>query len=73
MATPKSVGRNLSSREIKPDFKSVQLFKDQLLGIGSYGVVYKAKCGDLLCAAKKIHETLLDPTAEQLVSAPSAD
>ena len=46
-------------------FKTVQLFKDQTLGIGSYGKVCKAKCDDLLCAAKLIHKTLFDPTAEQ--------
>ena len=49
-------------------FKSVQLFKDQVLGIGSYGKVCRAKCDELLCAAKLIHETLFDPTAEQLVA-----
>ena len=43
-------------------FKNVQLFKDQSLGIGSYGAVCKAKCDDLLCAAKIIHPTLFDPT-----------
>ena len=48
-------------------FKTVQLFKDQTLGIGSYGKVCRAKCDDLLCAAKLIHETLFDPTAQQLV------
>ena len=42
-------------------FKSVQLLKDQSLGIGSYGAVCKAKCDDLLCAAKIIHPTLFDP------------
>ena len=46
-------------------FKSVQLLKDQSLGIGSYGAVCKAKCDDLLCAAKIIHPTLFDPTALQ--------
>ena len=50
-------------------FKAVQLFKDQVLGIGSYGKVCKAKCDDLLCAAKLIHETLFDPTAQQLIAA----
>ena len=30
--------------------------------------VYPAKCDDLLCAAKLIHETLLDPTAQQLIA-----
>ncbi len=45
------------------EFKSVQLLKDQSLGIGSYGAVCKAKCDDLLCTAKIIHPTLFDPTA----------
>ena len=49
-------------------FKTVHLFKDQTLGIGSYGKVCKAKCDDLLCAAKLIHETLFDPTAHQLIA-----
>ena len=57
MATPQAVG-----------FKAIQLFKDQVLGIGSYGKVFRAKCNELLCAAKLIHETLFDPTAEQLVA-----
>ena len=47
-------------------FQTVQLFKDQILGIGSYGKVCKAKCDDLNCAAKLIHETLFDPCAQQL-------
>ena len=49
-------------------FKTIQLLKDQTLGIGSYGKVCKAKCDDLLCAAKLIHETLFDPTAHQLIA-----
>ena len=52
----------------KIGFKTIQLFKDQTLGIGSYGKVCKAKCDDLLCAAKLIHETLFDPTAHQLIA-----
>ena len=47
----------------KIGFKTVILFKDETLGIGSYGAVCKAKCDDLLCAAKIIHPTLFDPTA----------
>ena len=43
-------------------FKNIQLFKDLSLGIGSYGTVCKAKCDDLLCAAKIIHPTLFNPT-----------
>ena len=42
-------------------FKNVELLKDQILGIGSFGAVYKAKCGGLICAAKIIHPTLVDP------------
>ena len=53
---------------LKYQFKSVQLLKDQSLGIGSYGAVCKAKCDDLLCAAKIIHPTLFDPTALQQVT-----
>ena len=47
----------------KIGFKTIVLFKDQTLGIGSYGSVCMAKCDDLLCAAKIIHPTLFDPTA----------
>ena len=53
-------------------FKSVQLFKDQTLGIGSYGKVCRAKCDELICAAKLIHETLFDPMA-QLQIAPQRE
>ena len=49
-------------------FKSVQIFKDQTLGIGSYGKVCRAKCDDLICAAKLIHETLFDPMAQLQIS-----
>ena len=49
-------------------FKTVHLLKDQVLGIGSYGKVYKAECDGLLCAAKVMHETLFDPTAQQLIA-----
>ena len=48
-------------------FRTVQLSKAQSLGIGSYGVVCKARCDDLPCAAKIIHPTLVDPTARALV------
>ena len=48
-------------------FKTVHLYKDQTLGIGSYGKVCKAKCDDLICAAKIMHETLFDPATSKLV------
>ena len=38
-------------------FRSVELLKNQRLGIGSYGSVCKAQCDDLLCAAKILHPT----------------
>ena len=49
-------------------FKSIVLFKDQSLGIGSYGAVCKAQCDDLLCAAKIIHPTLFDPSVSYQIS-----
>ena len=36
----------------KIGFKTITLYKEQTLGIGSYGAVCKAKGDDLLCAAK---------------------
>ena len=54
-------------QEKRIGFKTVNLFKDQILGIGSYGKVCRAECDGLLCAAKLIHETLFDPTAQQLI------
>ena len=48
-------------------FKNVEILADQILGIGSYGKVCKAKCDDLLCAAKIIHPTLFDPIAHQQI------
>ena len=47
-------------------FKTVQLLKDQSLGIGSYGAVCKAICDDLVCAAKIIHPIFFDPSASQI-------
>ncbi|XP_064395064.1 uncharacterized protein LOC135342294 [Halichondria panicea] len=45
----------------KTRFQNVRLLKDQTLGKGAYGSVYKAKCDHLLCAAKVIHEWLTQP------------
>ena len=58
----------MARQQKKIGFKSVQLLNGQILGIGSYGKVCKAECDGLLCAAKIIHETLFDPTAQQLVA-----
>ena len=43
-------------------YQSFHINKSQLLGHGSYGAVYKAKCDQLPCAAKLLHPTILDPT-----------
>ena len=42
-------------------YNSFTIDKDQLLGHGSYGAVYKAMCDQLPCAAKILHQTILDP------------
>ena len=54
-------------------FDRVQILKDEdsELGVGSYGAVYKAKCDDLLCAAKILHRALFqtnDPGARDVLS-----
>ena len=41
-------------------YQNFIVFKDQLLGRGSYGTVYKAMCDNLPCAAKILHPTLVD-------------
>ena len=54
----------MAQPEKKHNFNTVRVLKDQMLGIGSFGKVCRAKCDDLLCAAKLIHETLFGPTAQ---------
>ena len=39
-------------------YHNIQLYKSENLGSGSYGGVCKAKCDELLCAAKIMHPTL---------------
>ena len=39
-------------------FKNVQLLKNETLGTGSYGAVCKAKCDQLICAAKLLYPVL---------------
>ena len=63
MATQSQPTTDISS--ITTSFKSIQLFKEETLGIGAYGKVCRAKCDNLPCAVKIIHETLFDPMAEQ--------
>ena len=53
-------------------FRNIQLVKteEHSLGIGSYGAVYRAKCDQLVCAAKVLHPILFqtrDPAAYRIV------
>ena len=40
-------------------FQKIHIFRDQPLGTGSYGMVCKAQCDELLCAAKLLHPTIM--------------
>ena len=42
-------------------YQNFTILKDQILGQGAYGAVYKAKCDQLMCAAKVLHATIVDP------------
>ena len=41
-------------------YHSIELYKSESIGSGSYGGVCKAKCDGLLCGAKIMHPTLFD-------------
>ena len=41
-------------------YKTFHIEKNNPLGHGSYGAVYKAKCDQLPCAAKILHPILVD-------------
>ena len=47
------------SSSLKFTYNVVTVDRSSPLGSGSYGTVYKAKCDELHCAAKVIHEALL--------------
>lgn len=40
------------------NYGPVEIYYDKPLGVGSYGKVWMAKCGQLPCAAKLLHDTL---------------
>ena len=52
-----------SEKEIT--FRNVQLLKNETLGTGSYGLVCKAKCDQLICAAKLIFSVLFQIQAPE--------
>ena len=41
-------------------YGAVEVYSEETLGVGSYGKVCKAKCGQLPCAAKLLHDTMFD-------------
>ena len=41
-------------------YQIVRIIKTSSLGVGSYGVVYRAMCDELPCAAKILHPTLFE-------------
>lgn len=48
------------SEEREYKFRQVTIIKEENLGKGAYGVVYKAKCDELICAAKYLHPIFFD-------------
>ena len=42
-------------------YGDIEIYVKETLGVGSYGKVCKAKCGQLPCAAKLLHDTINDP------------
>ena len=72
VATAKSTGSLVDMAHLQGGFRNIQLVKAQetSLGIGSYGAVYRAKCDQLVCAAKVLHPILFqtrDPSAYRIV------
>ena len=41
-------------------YGAVEIYNEETLGVGSYGKVYKAKCGQLPAAVKLLHDTMFD-------------
>ena len=51
-------------------YSDVEVYSEETLGVGSYGKVCKAKCGQLPCAAKLLHDTMFgtnDPGISKFV------
>ena len=51
-------------------YGAVEVYSEETLGVGSYGKVCKAKCGQLPCAAKLLHDTMFstnDPGIRKFV------
>ena len=50
----------MSFKDKKFSHGDLEIYYDKHLGIGAYGKVCKAKCGQLLCAAKLLHDTMFE-------------
>ena len=51
-------------------YGDVEIYVEEILGVGSYGKVCKAKCGQLPCGAKLLHDTMFgtnDPGISKFV------
>ena len=63
------MARDTSSvRELS--YGAVEVYSEETLGVGSYGKVCKAKCGQLPCAAKLLHDTMFgtnDPGTNKFI------
>ena len=53
------------SKQLQAEGQDLQLFHDETLGSGAYGVVCKAKLNELPCAAKLLHRVLFHPTIQR--------
>ena len=58
------------AQQLEPTFgfRATQFLKDQVLGIGSYGQVCRARCDNLTCAAKVLHQHLFDPKVQHRIA-----
>ena len=52
-------GSTSESDEYQSQFKNVKIFQNDCLGSGAYGVVRKAVCDQLPCAAKLLHQSFV--------------
>ena len=53
------------SERLQAEGQDLQLFRDETLGSGAYGVVCKAKLNELPCAAKLLHRVLFHPRIQR--------
>ena len=60
----------MAAPERELGYGAVEVYSEETLGVGSYGKVCKAKCGQLPCAAKLLHDTMFgtnDPGISKFV------